>query len=78
MQGIPDEQALARFVQRPAGPIRITRMSRFKRLTPYFLIGPVSGPLLAGVVHNLRGGGRYWASCTPSPWQNTPFCCPPS
>ena len=31
-------------------------MSRFKRLAPYFLIGPVSGPLLAGVVHNLRGG----------------------
>ena len=31
-------------------------MSRFKRLAPYFLIGPISGPLLAGVVHNLRGG----------------------
>ena len=31
-------------------------MSRFKRLAPYFLIGPVSGPLLAGVVINFRGG----------------------
>lgn len=31
-------------------------MSRFKRLAPYFLIGPVSGPLLAGIVHNFRGG----------------------
>ncbi len=31
-------------------------MSRLKRLAPYFLIGPVSGPLLAGVVHNVQGG----------------------
>ena len=31
-------------------------MSRFKRLAPYFLIGPLSGPLLAGIVHNFRGG----------------------
>lgn len=31
-------------------------MSRFKRLAPYFLVGPVSGPLLAGVVINFRGG----------------------
>ena len=31
-------------------------MSRFKRLAPYFLLGPISGPLLAGVVHNFRDG----------------------
>lgn len=31
-------------------------MSRFKRLAPYFLAGPISGPLLAGVVINFRGG----------------------
>ncbi|HZZ30969.1 MAG TPA: hypothetical protein VFE10_03160 [Phenylobacterium sp.] len=31
-------------------------MSRFKRLAPYFLVGPISGPLLAGVVLNFRGG----------------------
>ena len=31
-------------------------MSRFKRLAPYFLIGPISGPLFAGVVINLKGG----------------------
>jgi len=31
-------------------------VSRFKRLAPYFLIGPISGPLLAGVVHNFQGG----------------------
>lgn len=31
-------------------------MSRLKRIAPYFLIGPVSGPLVAGVVINLREG----------------------
>lgn len=31
-------------------------MERFKRLAPFFIVGPVSGPLLAGVVLNLRGG----------------------
>ena len=31
-------------------------MSRFKRLAPFFLIGPVSGPLLAGAVFNFREG----------------------
>ena len=31
-------------------------MSRFRRLAPYFLLGPLTGPCVAGVVHNLRGG----------------------
>jgi hypothetical protein len=31
-------------------------MSRWKRLAPYFLVGPISGPLLAGVVFNFQGG----------------------
>lgn len=31
-------------------------MARFKRLAPYFIVGPISGPLLAGVVINYRGG----------------------
>lgn len=31
-------------------------MDRVKRLAPYFLIGPISGPLLAGVVINFREG----------------------
>jgi hypothetical protein len=31
-------------------------MSRLKRLAPYFLVGPISGPLLAGVVLNFQGG----------------------
>jgi hypothetical protein len=29
---------------------------RWKRLAPFFLLGPVSGPLIAGVVFNLREG----------------------
>ncbi|HWA63552.1 MAG TPA: hypothetical protein VG939_19395 [Caulobacteraceae bacterium] len=31
-------------------------MSRLKRLAPFFLVGPISGPLLAGVVFNFRDG----------------------
>ena len=31
-------------------------MSRLRRLAPYFIIGPISGPLLAGVVINFREG----------------------
>jgi hypothetical protein len=29
---------------------------RVKRLAPFFLAGPISGPLLAGVVFNFREG----------------------
>jgi hypothetical protein len=31
-------------------------VSRLKRLAPFFLAGPISGPLLAGVVFNYREG----------------------
>ena len=31
-------------------------MIRWKRLAPFFLLGPISGPLLAGVVFNYREG----------------------
>ncbi|MDV6331248.1 hypothetical protein [Asticcacaulis sp. 201] len=31
-------------------------LARIKRLAPYFLLGPISGPLVAGIVHNFRGG----------------------
>lgn len=31
-------------------------MSRLRQIAPYFLIGPISGPLLAGVVINFREG----------------------
>jgi hypothetical protein len=30
--------------------------SRVRRLAPFFLAGPISGPLLAGVVINFREG----------------------
>lgn len=35
---------------------------RFKRLAPFFLAGPISGPLLAGVVLNLKEGRPVLAS----------------
>ena len=30
--------------------------SRLKRIAPFLLVGPISGPLLAGVVFNFQGG----------------------
>jgi hypothetical protein len=32
------------------------------RLAPFFILGPVSGPLTAGVVVNFRGGRPFLAS----------------
>jgi hypothetical protein len=29
---------------------------RFKRLAPFFLAGPISGPLIAGIVLNFKDG----------------------
>ncbi len=34
----------------------LTISPRVKRLAPFFLVGPISGPLLAGVVFNFREG----------------------
>lgn len=31
-------------------------MSTLKRIAPYLLIGPISGPLVAGIVINWRDG----------------------
>ena len=31
-------------------------MSTLKRIAPYMLIGPISGPLVAGIVINWRSG----------------------
>jgi hypothetical protein len=45
-----------------SGSRRLVAVSRFKRLAPYFLVGPISGPLLAGVVINFRGGRPVLAS----------------
>jgi hypothetical protein len=35
---------------------------RFKRLAPFLIVGPISGPLLAGVVWNFRDGKPVLAS----------------
>jgi hypothetical protein len=35
---------------------------RFGRLAPYFALGPISGPLTAGIVLNFRGGRPILAS----------------
>ena len=32
---------------------------RIVRLAPFLLLGPISGPLLAGVVFNFRGGRPF-------------------
>jgi hypothetical protein len=37
-------------------------VNRFKRLAPFLLIGPVSGPLLAGAVFNFREGRPFLGS----------------
>jgi hypothetical protein len=37
-------------------PMQDGTKARIKRLAPFFVIGPISGPLLAGVVFNFRGG----------------------
>lgn len=40
-------------------------MTRLRRLAPYFVVGPISGPLLAGAVINFREGrpvlGSFYA-----------------
>jgi hypothetical protein len=41
------------------GPLGAGRLAR---LAPFFIIGPVSGPLTAGLVLNLRGGRPVLAS----------------
>lgn len=44
---------------RSSGPIGVARVAR---LAPYLILGPVSGPLTAGVVVNWRGGRPFLAS----------------
>jgi hypothetical protein len=41
---------------RSSGPTSVAR------LAPYFALGPISGPLTAGVVVNMRGGRPVLAS----------------
>jgi len=37
-------------------------MARLRRLAPYLIVGPISGPLLAGAMINFRGGRPVLAS----------------
>lgn len=46
----------------PLSGIEPRRASALRRLAPYLLLGPVSGPLTAGVVNNLRGQRPFLAS----------------
>ncbi len=45
----------------PSSPGSLT-VGRVARLAPYFVLGPISGPLTAGVVVNLRDGRPFLAS----------------
>ena len=47
-----------RLVKAPQAkaPQAKARTARWARLAPFLLVGPVSGPLLAGVVFNFREG----------------------
>jgi len=47
----------------PSSPSsRRLSVGKVARLAPYFVLGPVSGPLTAGVMVNLRGGRPVLAS----------------
>lgn len=38
------------------------RFPRLKKLAPYLLLGPITGPLAAAMVHHYRGGRPVLAS----------------
>jgi len=40
----------------PNSGLKNERLARAARLAPFFLIGPISGPFLAGVLLNFRDG----------------------
>jgi hypothetical protein len=52
-------------------------MSRFRRLAPYFVLGPLTGPCVAGVVHNLRDGRPVLAGLYMVALLETIFLFPP-
>jgi hypothetical protein len=52
-------------------------MSRFRRLAPYFLLGPLTGPCVAGVVINLQRGNRVLAGLYAIAALETVFLLPP-
>jgi hypothetical protein len=47
---------------RVSGTVGITAHERILRLAPFFALGPISGPLTAGIVLNARGGRPVLAS----------------
>lgn len=53
-------------------------MSRFRRLAPYFLLGPLTGPFVAGVVINLQRGNRVLAGLYAIAVLETVFLLPPT
>jgi hypothetical protein len=42
------------FDESPSKPS--PRFAKLKRLAPYLLLGPITGPLCAAMVHHYRGG----------------------
>ncbi len=43
-------------------PATASRLSRLKKYAPFLLMGPISGPLAAAMVHNFREGRPVLAS----------------
>lgn len=52
-------------------------MSRFRRIAPYLLLGPLTGPFVAGVVINLQKGNRVLAALYAIAVLETVFLLPP-
>ncbi len=53
-------------------------MSRVRRLAPYFLLGPLTGPFVAGVVINFRRGNHVLAGLYGVAVLETVFLLPPT
>jgi hypothetical protein len=53
-------------------------MSRFRRLAPYFLLGPLTGPFVAGVVINIQRGNHVLAGLYGVAVLETVFLLPPT
>jgi hypothetical protein len=53
-------------------------MSRFRRLAPYLLLGPLTGPLVAGVVINLQKGNKLLAGLYAVAAAEMTFLLPPT
>ena len=40
----------------------VASVARAARLAPYMILGPISGPLTAGIIVNMRGGRPFLAT----------------